>query len=368
MVGNIMAAIAAMLCALYIFPFGGGDIVSFLLLSFTAFFIECGNSISMGGYSGLGPEVSAGRIGLLAGLMAIGRSVGMLSSSTAAGFLLDFVPYPMNFILCYALYAFLLIFCWATLYFFVHEPKNAKVKKFSPGSFIKSFWIFKKGYFNFYMIFFNRFVISFLLNFQFFEMGTYSILNFIPYYFMDVQKVEAVSSFSSLFLFIILGLAGVVGPISGIFSDYAPIPRKWFVFIAGFITSFSFILFLAVTFFELHVAFFFICSGILGIGVGVYLSVDWALAIDSCPIEEDIAKDMGIWNLSSSVASLLSPFVTGIILDRLKRMMDIRYAWCFVFGTGAFWYAFSSFLLLVVTVKPKKKEDTPEEEQSLIKE
>ena len=193
-------------------------------------------------------------------------------------------------------------------------------------------------------------------------MGTYSILNFIPYYFDDVHKVSMVNILSSLFLFIILGLAGVVGPISGIVSDCSPIPRKWFVFTAGLITSFAFLLFIPVTFFHWHIAFFFVFSAILGIGVGVYLSVDWALAIDSCPIEEDTAKDMGIWNLSSSVASLLSPFVTGIMLDRLKRIMDIRYAWCFVFAIGAFWYFMSSVTLLFVSVKPRKIEKEEEEE------
>ena len=199
-------------------------------------------------------------------------------------------------------------------------------------------------------------------------MGTYSILNFIPYYFDDVHKVSMVNILSSLFLFIILGLAGVVGPISGIVSDCSPIPRKWFVFTAGLITSFAFLLFIPVTFFHWHIAFFFVFSAILGIGVGVYLSVDWALAIDSCPIEEDTAKDMGIWNLSSSVASLLSPFVTGIMLDRLKRIMDIRYAWCFVFAIGAFWYFMSSVTLLFVSVKPRKIEKEEEEEEGEIDE
>jgi MFS family permease len=81
--------------------------------------------------------------------------------------------------------------------------------------------------------------------------------------------------------------------------------RKPLVYLSGAMMSivcFAFILFqnpLAVP----------ICGILFGIGYGAYTSVDWALACDVLPDEQEYGRDMGIW----AIAGIL-PQIFGIVL------------------------------------------------------
>jgi MFS family permease len=55
--------------------------------------------------------------------------------------------------------------------------------------------------------------------------------------------------------------------------------------------------------------------GILfGLGYGAYLSVDWALAIDSLPGRTSSARDLGIFTVSINLPSLIAPALGGLVI------------------------------------------------------
>jgi MFS family permease len=55
-----------------------------------------------------------------------------------------------------------------------------------------------------------------------------------------------------------------------------------------------------------------------GLGYGAYESVDWALASDVLPSEEDYAKDMGVWHISFTLPQVVGLPIAGILLDTFQ--------------------------------------------------
>ena len=60
-----------------------------------------------------------------------------------------------------------------------------------------------------------------------------------------------------------------------------------------------------------------VCAAILGLGYGVYLSVDQALITQVLPSAEDRAKDLGILNIASSAPQVLGPALAAPIVTYL---------------------------------------------------
>ena len=60
-----------------------------------------------------------------------------------------------------------------------------------------------------------------------------------------------------------------------------------------------------------------VCAALLGLGFGVYLSVDQALITQVLPTAEDRAKDLGIINIASSAPQVLGPALAAPIVTYL---------------------------------------------------
>ena len=60
-----------------------------------------------------------------------------------------------------------------------------------------------------------------------------------------------------------------------------------------------------------------VCAALLGLGYGVYLSVDQALMTQVLPSAEDRAKDLGILNIASSAPQVLGPALAAPIVTYL---------------------------------------------------
>jgi MFS family permease len=57
-----------------------------------------------------------------------------------------------------------------------------------------------------------------------------------------------------------------------------------------------------------------------GLGHGAFLSVDFALAVDTLPCEKTAAKDLGVWHIASTAGNVVAPFVTGFVLYYFKAL------------------------------------------------
>jgi MFS family permease len=60
-----------------------------------------------------------------------------------------------------------------------------------------------------------------------------------------------------------------------------------------------------------------VCAGLLGLGYGVYLSVDQALITQVLPSAEDRARDLGIINIANSAPQVLGPALAAPIVTHL---------------------------------------------------
>ena len=53
---------------------------------------------------------------------------------------------------------------------------------------------------------------------------------------------------------------------------------------------------------------------VLGIGFGVYLSVDFALCTEVLPDESARAKDLGVINIANALPQVFAPFVGALLI------------------------------------------------------
>lgn len=154
-------------------------------------------------------------------------------------------------------------------------------------------------------------------------MGVYSIQPFLQFYMGDVVKdfnlsglftapnaILATQVFFGLFLVGALP-SSIVG---GILSD--KYGRKLMVYISS---AFQASVPLVFIFFAPHFTIVALLGLIFGLGYGAYQSVDWAMASEVLPSEDDYAKDMGVWHIAMTFPQVLAPLVAGFLLDSFNR-------------------------------------------------
>jgi MFS family permease len=162
---------------------------------------------------------------------------------------------------------------------------------------------------DFSWVFFTRFLM---------EMGAFTVQEFLLFYLVDVVKDftlfgtrVAENGESAVSFFIVALLLGAVlsSLMAGILSDR--IGRKPMVYIASALQAFV----------PIVLAFFYgfnlvvVLGVVFGLGYGAYASVDWALAADVLPSEEDYAKDMGVWHVAMTLPQVVAAPIAGVLLD-----------------------------------------------------
>lgn len=125
---------------------------------------------------------------------------------------------------------------------------------------------------------------------------------------------QAAKMATSLFLLPLLVGATAAALVAGALSDR--FGRKVMVYLAGAIqaaTAVGMIVWPTMSA-VVFLGFFF------GLGYGAYQSVDFALAADVLPDAETRAKDLGVWNISATLASIAAPLLAGMLLDAFKAI------------------------------------------------
>lgn len=62
-----------------------------------------------------------------------------------------------------------------------------------------------------------------------------------------------------------------------------------------------------------------VLGGVFGIGYGLYLSASWALAAEIMPSQEDLGRDMGLWQSATTIPQL-TPAITGFFVAYFNRV------------------------------------------------
>jgi MFS family permease len=100
--------------------------------------------------------------------------------------------------------------------------------------------------------------------------------------------------------------------------------------------------------------------GILfGLGYGAYMSVDVALAIDALPSRHDAGKDMGLWNIASTLQSVIAPLLGSIVIFVAGHLGVIALGYRTIFGLATVFLLLGAIFILKVRETAHRHEKVP---------
>ncbi|MFI5592226.1 MFS transporter [Amycolatopsis sp. NPDC051758] len=167
---------------------------------------------------------------------------------------------------------------------------------------LRTFWVNPRRYPDFGWAWLSRFLV-FLAYFLF--------ISFRIFYLQERIGLEAADAARILGLGALVFTIGLVitAKAGGWLSDRTG-RRKVFVVVSILLLALAFALLGAVT----TVPGFLLVEAIMGIGYGVYWSVDTALTVDVLPDRENTAKDLGVMNIANALPQSLAAALGGILL------------------------------------------------------
>jgi MFS family permease len=179
-----------------------------------------------------------------------------------------------------------------------------------------------------------------------------AINSFLINYLMDVIKMtqsDAQAFYGNLKM-ILGGALIVLALVSGVLSD--KFGRKPVMLIAGLVAfAGSFLLLLVRSTTLISVA-----GGIVGMGIGTFLSASWALAADIVPREE-AARYLGIANIATCIGSGVARLLGGVLIDPINRLLGSSssgYLSLFILAT----LCFLASALVIIPLPNKRAKDS----------
>ncbi len=147
--------------------------------------------------------------------------------------------------------------------------------------------------------------------------GAFIAINaFLINYLVDVirmSQADAQSFYGTLK--VILGIALIVmALVSGWLSD--KFGRKPVILIAGLVAFAGAVLLLIVR----DKTMITVAGGVIGMGIGAFLSASWALATDIVPRGEE-ARYLGIANIATCIGSGVARLLGGVLIDPINRLL-----------------------------------------------
>jgi MFS family permease len=170
-------------------------------------------------------------------------------------------------------------------------------------TFVRTFWLNPRRAPDFAWVCTGRFFLILCMSF---------LTAYQPYFLMNRLGVAAETVPDVVFQSTLVQAVGVVlaGLVAGRLSD-ASHRRKPFVMGAGVACALGAWLVASAPTYEAFLA----GMSLFGIGLGVYLSVDFALVTDVLPNrQDDAAKDLGLFNVASALPQSLAPAIASAIL------------------------------------------------------
>mmetsp|Transcript_103883 Transcript_103883/g.293829 ORF Transcript_103883/g.293829 Transcript_103883/m.293829 type:complete len:473 (+) Transcript_103883:112-1530(+) len=175
----------------------------------------------------------------------------------------------------------------------------------------KSFWIDLEGDRDFFWIFIGR---------TFFYVAV-AVQTFIYYYMRDLMKIEQEGSIRFQ-----LAVLALIATVLGLCASYPlgkisdKVGRKILVYLACAAMGLSYAGYTICPLFGRHVGMglVYALGGLYGLGLGGYLSVDYALAIDCLPEKvKGSSEALGLWGIAGFIGSSIGPMLGGLLLEAI---------------------------------------------------
>ncbi len=291
--------------------------------------LQITSNIAHGPMQGIIPDlVPKKQLGLASGLKNLFDMAGLIGASLAASKLLSPADrYPTRIMM--VVIGVLFISAAVTFYFVEEEPTSDNIRHRGRIQIKQVFKIKFKANPSFLWLIASRFL---------FLVGIYGIQTFAQYYIKDVmQAANPVKATGDLMTSLAIALV-ICSLIGGWLTD--KIGARLVIYLASMISAIGAFLLVIAT----DISSLTIFAGILGGGIGLYLSSNWALASQLAP-KEEAGKFLGLTNLATAGASAVSK-LGGIPIDMINNAFPGRYlGYTGLFVVGGI-FALLSMLLL----------------------
>jgi MFS family permease len=294
------------------------------LLLFLAGFavVQVGTNVATAAYQGLLPDVvGPGQRGAASGWLGLMTLLGSVGSLAAAGVLLGSVrsgpdlgpTVERGALLFYVVAAAVLVASAAVTVAGVRETRPVRRERARPWT-----WLWRNPAFR------NVFLARGLV-----MIGLTLFLTYIEYYLAAVEGANAFVGATVAVALLALFGALTSALVLGIASDR--VPRVPIVFAANLaMAAAAWVFVFAPAQFPLAPL-----AVLFGLGYGAYLSVDWALAIDSLSGGASSARDLGIFTVSINLPTLIAPALGGVVIVTAIALGLAAYSYRFVFMVAA---------------------------------
>jgi MFS family permease len=305
-VGSAMTAIALVVL-------GHAESIPGLFMAYLL--LQLSDDVATGPYAALIPDlVPEQHRGKASGIMGLLHSAAQIAAVGASLVLRDIV-------LIFYFVAVLNLVCAAIVIFTVRErpkPRDAipaekrlEKRRRIPLSGLVAAWVQPFRDRDFRWVWLTRF-----LN----QLGFYLILLYVANYLADVVREFEIGPLSAdnaqeaaLYVALAISVTAAIGAMrAGPLADR--IGRKRVILTGGWIMFAALVPF---SFLPIYSAIIPLAL-IFGLGFGAYQASNWALVADVLPSEEDIGKDMGIWQMSIAAPQVFSG-AAGVMIDLVNR-------------------------------------------------
>jgi MFS family permease len=252
------------------------------------------NAMQAAMFAAVPDQVPIRQRGMVGGWLGVGQTLGIVVGSFLAA---EAGGIAAGYLFC-AAFLVIATFPYVSLRRdTVLEPTNR------PRLSIKDFWISPRRFPDFGWAWFTRFLLN---------LSNAIAIVYLLYFLQDEVGYEDPEG--GVFLLTAIYAATLLSTVvaSGMWSDRVS-RRRVFVCWSGIVMSFAALL-LAFwpTFLGAVVA-----AAILGLGFGVYLSVDFALMTEVLPAATDRGKDLGVINIANSLPQVIAPVLAAPIVTYL---------------------------------------------------
>ncbi len=326
-----------------------GDLVFLALMGFVGGFpalfigylgLQTTSNIAHGPAQGLLPdEIPAEKLGLASGIKTALDMAGIILSALLMGFLISADdPDPRLSVL--VIIGFLVVFGLITLIFSKEKPTNTGERnQIEFGKLVKSVFNFKiDGDRHYWRLIGSRFL---------YLVGVYGFQSFAQYYIRDKFPDQDPIMFTQFVMgsFVVVLIAFSL--IAGMVSDR--IGRKRLQILSSIIGAAGAVLLIfASTPFQL-LAF----GAVLGIGLGIFMSTNWALANEMAPAS-DAGKYMGLTNFATAGSAAVAR-LEGPMTDALNNAAPGQWwGWTALFAISAVLMLLSAVALLKIPETRRK--------------